>query len=96
MRAFLRQEWREWLPVAFLAVVLAYALATSVFITLRIAQVDQGLLAQQRSDHQTLVNHQSLLKRVEADEQRICAAAKTAVADGADPRLAAILCPKGS
>ena len=87
---------REWLPIAFLAVVLIYALAASILITVRIAQVDQGLAAQQRMDHQALVNHQSLLKRVEADEQRICAAAKTAVAEGADPRLAVILCPKGS
>lgn len=96
MRDFLRHEWREWLPVVFLGVVLIYALAASLFITIRIAQVDQSLIAQQKADRQTLLNHQSLLKRVEADEARICSAAKTAVAEGGDPRLAAILCPKGS
>ena len=87
---------REWLPVAFLGVVLVYALAASVWISSRIAQVDQGLLAQQRADHQTLVAHEALLKRGEADEQRICAAAKASVKDGASPALVAILCPKGS
>ena len=96
MRQHLR-EWREWMPVAFLGVVLTYALVASVIITFRITQVDHALVAQQQSDHQALVRHEALLKRVEADEQRVCAAAKTAVQqDGGTDSLVTILCPKGN
>lgn len=80
---------REWLPVAFLAVVLVYALVASILITGRIARVDQFLVAQERADRQTILSHEALLKRVEADEHRICVAAK---ATGDQP-IIKILCP---
>ena len=89
MRGLSWAKVREWLPVAFLAVVLVYALAASVLITVRIAQVDQSLAAQERADHQTILSHEALLKRVEADEHRICMAAK---ATGDQP-IIKILCP---
>ena len=87
-----RLSWakvREWLPIAFLAVVLVYALVASILITGRIARVDQFLVAQQRADHETILSHEALLKRVEADEHRICMAAK---ATGDQP-IIKILCP---
>ena len=93
MRALIR-EWREWLPMAFLTAVLIYALAASVFISLKLAQVGRGLIAQQQADHQALLRHEALLKRVEADEQRICTAAKATVNSGGSPSLVTILCPK--
>ena len=89
MRGLSWAKVREWLPVAFLAVVLVYALAASVLITVRIAQVDQSLAAQERADHQTILSHEALLKRVEADEHRICMAAQ---ATGDQP-IIKILCP---
>ena len=89
MRGLSWAKVREWLPVAFLAVVLAYALAASILITVRIAQVDQSLAAQERADRQTILSHEALLKRVEADEHRICMAAK---ATGDQP-IIKILCP---
>ena len=89
MRGLSWAKAREWLPVAFLAVVLVYALAASVLITVRIAQVDQSLAGQERAGRQTILSHEALLKRVEADERRICVAAK---ATGDQP-IIKILCP---
>ena len=95
MRGLIR-EWRDWLPMAFLAAVLLYALIASVFISLKVAEVGHELIVQQQADHQTLIRHEALLKRVEADEQHICTAARTAVADGGSSALVTILCPKPS
>ena len=87
-----RLSWakaREWLPVVFLAAVAIYAAVAIALYTRSVAIFDQSLAAQQKADHQAILSHESLLKRVEADEHRYCAAARAS----GDQAIVKIVCP---
>ena len=89
MRGLSWAKVREWLPVVLLAAVAIYAAVAIALFSGSVVRFDQSIAAQQKLDHQTILSHEALLKRVEADERRICVAAK---ATGDQP-IIKILCP---
>lgn len=82
---------KEWLPEIIGSVVLIWILVATILITLHIAAIERELIAQQESNQRTLAAHALLLKRVEADEAKVCLAAKAS----GDQKIITIVCPGG-
>lgn len=91
MRHMSRAALQEWMPFIVASVVLVWVCVATILITLHVASIDQGLIAQQKADHQTMINHAALLKRVETDEVKACTAARAS----GDQQVIAIICPAG-
>ncbi len=91
MRLPSREDLLDAAPWVFGVMVLAWLLAASILIFLRVAALDRTLLVQQQAIQERLTQHSALLKRVEADEHRICAAAQAS----GDQQIIKILCPEG-
>ncbi len=80
---------RGWMPIVVGSAVLVWVCVATILITLHVASIDQGIIAQQQADHRTLANHIALLHRLEQDEARYCQAAK----DSGNQTIIKVVCP---